>query len=221
MLSGYHVWSDQVLRWWFSNYICKCWRMPWFVKKMVILEQHCLLSCFYHGGSASAIALKWWIFFGLMTSGIGKKIWRIWSPPTSTTQSFGYPTILKRRHQYSTPFSPKNPIPFCEFSRRYLWWLFLQGSTCINQWGNCRWYTVSCARWLAFGFFGWSVWVFFSGLKLKNSLFLGGKALDNFNAFPERTSLFMSCCWQMVVRFTPWNNMARRMVSWTLIFSCR
>ena len=44
---------------------------------------------------------------------------------------------------------------------------------------------------------------FFFRLETEELVVLGGKALDNFNAFPERTSLFMSCCWQMVVCFTP------------------
>lgn len=45
--------------------------------------------------------------------------------------------------------------------------------------------------------------MFFFRLETEELVVLGGKALDNFNAFPERTSLFMSCCWQMVVRLFP------------------
>ena len=103
---------------------------------------------------------------------------------------FWIPNHWKEEHQYSTPFSP-NISPFCEFSWRYLGWLFLQGSTCIHQWGNCRWYTVSCERWLVFGFFGWSVCFFFSGLKLKNSLFWVGRHLTI--SMPSPKGRLFSC----------------------------
>lgn len=113
MLSGYHVWSDQVLRWLFSFYICKCWPMPWFVKKNGHFGTTLfVIVLFYRGGSASAIALKWWIVFGLMTSWIGKKIWRIWSSPTSTTQSSGYPTIEKKNTNTRRLF----PLTFPHFA---------------------------------------------------------------------------------------------------------
>ena len=156
MLSGYHVWSDQVFRWLFSFYICKCWPMPWFVKKNGDFGTTLFVIVFFNVGevpvpsllNGESFLVSW--LLGRQENLVDLIITNLNNPV------FWIPNHWKEEHQYSTPFSP-NISPFCEFSWRYLWWLFLQGSTCINQWGNCRWYTVSCARWLAFGFFGWSV----------------------------------------------------------------
>lgn len=177
---------------------------------------------FYRGGSASAIALKWWIVFGLMTSWIGKKIWRIWSSPTSTTQSSGYPTIEKKNTNTRRLF----PLTFPHFAS-FLDVTFDGDCSFRARLASINEETAVDTPCLVQD--GWRLGsldgqfrCFFSGLKLKNSLFWVGRHLTI--SMPSPKGRLFSCLvagrWLSV--YFPWNgHMARRMVSWTLIFSCR
>ena len=222
MHSDYHVWSDQVLRWSFSNYICKCWPMPWFVVKhgdfgTTLLVMYRVFTVGRRGGSASAIALKWWIVFGLMTSWIGRKIWWIWSSPTSTTQSSGYPTIEKKNTNTRRLF----PLTFPHFAS----FLDVTFGDCsfrarlasINEETAVDTPCLVQDGW-RLGSLDGQFRCFFFRLETEELVVLGGKALDNFNAFHERTSLFMS---EMLADGCP--SISPEMAIWPygwLIFSC-